>query len=58
MGRRRQLLPDRNENLEDRDASSGIIAGEKESDLKRTNLDCLFRGIDSHRTLLHEIPFD
>jgi hypothetical protein len=32
VGRRRQLLPDRDENLEDRDASPGIIAGEEESD--------------------------
>src|SRR5947208_16846192 len=29
---RRQLLPDRDENLEDGDASTGIIAGEEESD--------------------------
>jgi len=32
VGRRRQLLPDRDENLEHRDASTGIIAGEEESD--------------------------
>ena len=32
VGWRRQLLPDRDENLEDRDASTGIIAGEEESD--------------------------
>ena len=32
VGRRRQLLPNRDENLEHRDASAGIIAGEEESD--------------------------
>src|SRR3954470_4616961 len=32
VGWRRQLLPDRDENLEQRDASTGIIAGEEESD--------------------------
>jgi len=32
VGRRRKLLPDRDENLEHRDASTGIIAGEEESD--------------------------
>src|SRR5215472_16130360 len=32
VGRRRQLLPDRDEHLEDRDASAGIVTGEEESD--------------------------
>src|SRR3954468_15753245 len=32
VGRRCQLLPDWHENLEHRDASTGIIAGEEESD--------------------------
>src|SRR5215472_16956766 len=58
VGRRRQLLPDRHENLEDRDASAGIITGDEESDLERTNLDCLFRRIDSQRTLLHKTSFE
>ena len=53
MGRRRQLLPDRDENLEHRDASAGIIAGKQKSDPERTNLDGLFRRIGSGRTWLH-----
>src|SRR5215472_8927269 len=56
VGWRRQLLPDRHKELKDRDTSAGIIAGEEESDLKRTNLDCLFRRIDFHRALLHDAP--
>src|SRR6266567_2449870 len=32
VGGRRQLLADRDQNLEDRDAPAGIIAGEEESD--------------------------
>src|SRR5205085_11620000 len=56
MGRRRQLLPGGDENLEHGPAAIGIIAREKEPDLYRTNLDGLFRRVDSGRTLLHDRP--
>src|SRR5438045_2459777 len=56
VGRRRQLLPDRNENFEHGDTSVGIIVGKEESNPQRTNLDGLFRSIYSGRTLLHSRP--
>jgi hypothetical protein len=43
VGRRRQLLPDGDENLEHGHAAVGIIAREEEPDPERTDLDGLFR---------------
>ena len=54
VGRRRQLVPDGDENLEHGRAAVGIIASEEEPDPYRANLDGLFRRIDSGRTLLHD----
>jgi len=56
VGRRRQLLPGGDENLEHRHAAVGIIARQQEPDPERTNLDGLFRRIESGRTLLHIDP--
>src|SRR5512141_2403753 len=56
VGRRRQLLPGGDENLEYGHVAVGIIAREEEPDPQRTNLDGLFRRIDSGRTLLHDCP--
>ena len=53
VGRRRQLLPDRNEDLEYRRAAARIVAREEKMDFERANLDGLFRRINSGRLLLH-----
>ena len=52
VGWRRQLLPGRDENLEHGSITVGITAREEEPNPYRTNLDALFRRIDSDR-LLH-----
>src|SRR5512143_1554589 len=53
VGRRRQLLPDGNENLEHRHAAVGIISGEEKPNPQRTNPDGFLRRIDFGRTLPH-----
>jgi len=53
VGRCRQLLPGGDENFEHRSAAVGIIAREEETNPYRTNLDALFRRINSDRMMLH-----
>jgi hypothetical protein len=53
VSRRRQFLPGGDENLEHGSAPVGIIAREEEPNPYRTDLDALFRRIDSDRLLLH-----